>query len=154
MMRLEREFGTRPRRAEGGMTLVEVAIALGVAGLAIAGMVNGYIFCTQSAAKSALSLAAGARAVERLEQTRAASWQTTSYPPVDQLVASNFPPEVVTLDLPAASGVITYATNYTQITQISTNPPLRGIRIDCIWTFRGSASLNTNTVETCRAPDQ
>jgi hypothetical protein len=135
------------------MTLVEVAMAMGVAGLAVAGIVNGYIFCTQSATKSALSLAAGARAIERLEQTRAASWQNSSSPPVDQLVASNFPPEVVTLDLPAASGIITYATNYIQISQISTNPPLRRIRVDCVWSFRGSATLTTNTIETCRAPD-
>jgi hypothetical protein len=136
------------------MTLVEVAIAMGVAGLAIAGVVNGYIFCTQSAAKSALSLAAGARAIERLEQTRAASWHNASSPPVDQLVASNFPPEVVTLDLPAsASGIVTYATNYTQISQISTNFPLKRIRVDCVWSFRGSKSLNTNSIETCRAPD-
>lgn len=153
MIRMKYNNGTRPRRAEAGMTLVEVAMAMGVAGLAIMGIINGYMFCTQSARESALSLAASARAVERLEQTRAASWQTSSYPQVCQLVASNFPPETVTLDLPSANGAITYATNYITISQISTNPPLMQVRVDCVWSFPGTAKLQTNTIQTCRAPD-
>jgi hypothetical protein len=144
----------RRRAGEAGMTLAEVAMAMGVAGLAIVGVVNGYIFCGASSEKSALSLAASARAVERLEQTRAATWSPSSYPPVDQLNQTNFPNEVVTLDLPSSGGIITHATNFTQITQISTNPPLRRIHVDCVWSFRGSALLFTNSIETCRAPDQ
>jgi type II secretory pathway pseudopilin PulG len=135
------------------MTLVEVVFALAVSGLAIAGIVAGYIFAVGSAQRSALSLAANGRAMERLEQTRGAAWQVSSYPPVDQLQASNFPVEVVTLDLPWAGTRVTTATNITQISQISATPPLRRIHVDCVWSYNGS-DLVTNSVETCRAPDQ
>ena len=135
------------------MTLLEVVFALSVSGLAIAGIVGGYIFAVGSSQRSALSLAATARATERLEQTRGASWVVSSYPPVDQLQPSNFPAEVVTLDLAWAGTAITTATNFTQISQISTNPPLRRIHVDCVWRFNRS-ELVTNSVETCRAPDQ
>lgn len=135
------------------MTLVEVVFALGVSGLAVGGVVAGYLFAVGAAKESALSLAASGRAMERLEQTRAASWQVNSYPQIDQLQQSNFPSEVVTLDLPWAGTNVTYGTNLTQITSISTNPPLRRVHVDCVWRFNG-AQLLTNSVETCRAPDQ
>jgi hypothetical protein len=135
------------------MTLLEVVFALTVSGLAIAGIVGGYIFAVGSSQRSALSLAATGRATERLEQTRAAPWQISSYPQVDQLQASNFPQETVTLDLPWAGTAITTATNFTQISQISATPPLRRIHVDCVWRIN-SSELLTNSVETCRAPDQ
>ncbi|SPE57119.1 conserved exported hypothetical protein [Verrucomicrobia bacterium] len=135
------------------MTLVEVVVALAVSGLAVAGVVNGYIYSVASAERSALSGAANARASERLEQTHAATWITSTTPPVDQLAATNFPPEVVTLDQAATGNAITYATNFTQIFPLSTNPPVRCIRVDCVWTFDGTHLL-TNTLQTCRSPDQ
>ena len=131
---------------------MEVVFALAVSGLAIAGIVSGYVFAVGAAEESALSLAASGRAMERLEQTRGASWQVTSYPQIDQLQQTNFPNEVVTLDLPWAGTNTTTATNITQITQISTTPPLRRIHVDCVWRFNGSQLL-TNSIETCRAPD-
>lgn len=134
------------------MTLAEVVVAISISGLAIAGIVSGYLFATRSAEKSALSLAANARAMERLEATRGAKWDTSSWPAVDQLVITNFPPQVVVLDLSGAGGGTTYGTNVIQISQISTNPPLRRVRVDCTWSFNG-AQLCTNTIETCRAPD-
>jgi len=142
----------RKRKGETGMTLVEVVFALAVSGLAVAGIVGGYLFAVTSAEESALSLAASGRAMERLEQTRAAAWQVTVTPAIDQLQSSNFPPEVETLDLPWAGTTITTATNITQITQISTYPPLRRIHVDCVWSFNGNQLL-TNSIETCRAPD-
>jgi type II secretory pathway pseudopilin PulG len=135
------------------MTLVEVVFALAISGLAIAGIVSGYIFSVDSAQRSALSLAASGRALERLEQTRAATWEISSFPPIDQLQSSNFPIEVVTLDLPWAGSTVTSATNITQISQIATNPPLRRIHVDCVWSYNGNQLL-TNSIETCRAPDQ
>ena len=135
------------------MTLAEVVMAMGVAGLATTGVVNGYIFCAASAEKSALSLAASARAVERMEQTHAATWSTSGSTIIDQLNATNFPTEVVTLDLPSAKGIITYATNFTEISTISTNPPLRRIHVDCVWSYRGSSLVFTSSVETCRSPE-
>jgi len=135
------------------MTLVEVAVALAVAGLAVTAIVNGYMFCVNSAEKSALSLAANARANARLEEIRSARWDTASVPAVDQVVTTNFPDQVVILDLSGSGTNVTYATNFTQISQISVAPPLKRIHIDCIWSFK-NGRLITNTIETCRAPDQ
>ena len=46
-----------------------------------------------------------------------------------------------------------YATNYTTVSDISVDPPLRMIQVDCVWRFMGGR-LFTNTVITYRAPDQ
>jgi hypothetical protein len=78
---------------------------------------------------------------------------------VANLPPTNFPPKVVVLDLSAqgsnATNGITYATNYTTITQVSLSPQLRRIRVDCAWQFnnRQFSTLYTNTVETLRGPD-
>jgi type II secretory pathway pseudopilin PulG len=135
------------------MTLVEVVVALAVTGLAIGGIVNGYHYCSNSAQKAALAQAANARAMERLEETRSARWDTSSWPNVDQLAATNFPTKVITLDLSGSGVTVSTATLRTAISQVSSNPPLRRIRVDCIWSYRGSQVI-TNSVETFRAPDQ
>jgi prepilin-type N-terminal cleavage/methylation domain-containing protein len=146
-------LGQAPFAAEAGMTLVEVVVALAISALAVAGVVSGYVFSAASAEQWALSLAANAKAMERIEETRSAQWDVSSWPPVDQLVATNFANELVTLDRSGSGTGVIYATNITQISQISTNPPLKRIRVDCVWLFNGSRLL-TNTIETCRAPDQ
>jgi len=148
----KKQFGHRLARTRAGMTLAEVVVAISISGLAVAGIVSGYIFSARSAEKSALSLAANARAMERLEATRGAKWDTSSWPAVDQLVATNFPAQTVLLDLSGSGLGSTYGTNVIQISQISTNPPLRRIRVDCTWRFNATQLL-TNTIETCRAPD-
>ena len=135
------------------MTLVEVTVAMAITGLAIGGIINGYNFCTNSAQKAALFQAASARAMERIEEIRSAKWDTASWPAVDQLVFTNFPNKVVVLDLAGSGDVITLATIQTVISQVSANPPLKRIRVDCIWQFRGGQAF-TNTIETFRAPNQ
>ena len=134
------------------MTLIEVVVALGITGLVMGGIVKGYIFCTTSAEQAALALAANARAQERIEETRSAKWDTAVWPAEDRVVATNFPTKIVTLDLSGSGPEATQATIQTQISQISTNPPLKRIRVDCIWKFNGKPV--TNTIETCRAPNQ
>jgi hypothetical protein len=135
------------------MTLVEVAVALAITGLMVAGIVTGYIFCTTSTVKDSLYMAGNARAMERLEETRSAIWAPYRGDPEDDLVATNFPDKVVTLDLSGSGSDTTSATLKTDISQISLSPPVRRIRVDCIWQFRG-VELITNTIETIRAPDQ
>jgi len=157
-MRIESKFinqtvGPFPLRGQAGMTLIEVVIALAITGLIVAGLVTGYIFTSASTIKDSLYTAANARASERLEETRSAVWAPYRSVPVDDLVATNFPVETnVVLDLSASGGQTTYATVQTSISQISTNPPIRDIHVDCIWQFQGV--MITNSIETCRAPDQ
>jgi len=141
------------------MTLVEVVVAMAIAGLMVAGIVTGYIFCTTSTVKDSLYMAANARAAERLEETRSATWSLYGSNPTDELVATNFPPETnVVLDLSDSGSEFTLATVTTEITQIlpsSSLPnaaPVRRIHVDCIWQFKGE--WITNSIETCRAPDQ
>ena len=135
------------------MTLVEVVIALAITGLTVGGIVAGYLFCTASAVKAELAEAANARAMERIEEARSARWDTSAWPVVDQLVATNFPDVTVSLDMPGSGPGGTSATIETEITQISLTPPIRRIRVDCIWQSSGSEWV-TNTIETIRAPDQ
>jgi hypothetical protein len=120
--------------------------------MTVAGIVSGYVYCTTSAVKAELAQAANGEAMERLEQARSAQCNT-SYPTVDYLVASNFPDEVVSLDLPGTNTGGTSATIRTTIAQISVTPPTRAIHVDCIWLFRGSTWV-TNSIETIRSPDQ
>lgn len=142
-----------PPRGWAGMTLVEVVIALAITGLMVGGIVSGYIYCTTSAVKAELAQAANAKAMQRLEETRSAQWNTSSSLAVDHLVATNFPDKSVTLDMPGTNTIGTSATIKTTISQISLIPPLRRIRADCIWQFRG-AEWVTNSIETIRAADQ
>jgi prepilin-type N-terminal cleavage/methylation domain-containing protein len=153
MKDLMQNCGRTPRRNREGMTLVEVVLSLAISAVAVAGIISGYIFSMASAQKWALSLAANAKAMERIEETRGARWNISIWPSVDQLVATNFPDQLVILDHSASGGGIVYATNITQISDISADPPLKRIRVDCIWTFKGSL-LFTNTIETCRGPKQ
>ena len=135
------------------MTLVEVIVALAITGLMVAGIIRGYVYCATSAVRAELAQAANAKAMQRIEETRSAQWNTSSSLAVDQLVTTNFPVETVTLDMPGTDTNGTPATLQTTISQISLTPPLRRIRADCIWQFRG-ADWVTNSIETIRAADQ
>jgi prepilin-type N-terminal cleavage/methylation domain-containing protein len=152
MKLLTRKFGQFRAANQSGMTLVEVVIAMAISGLLVAVIVRGYIYCATAAEKAGLHLAAHTRALERMEETHSAKWDTASWPQVDQLVAANFPSKDVVLDLSGSGFGVVPATVNTAITPIATNPPLKRIRVDCIWAFQGVAI--TNTIETCRAPDQ
>jgi prepilin-type N-terminal cleavage/methylation domain-containing protein len=145
--------GRAKRCGQAGFTMVEVVIALAIAGVAVACLTSGYSFAVLTAEKSALSLAANSCMMARLEQTRCAKWDTASWPQVDELASANFPDEVLILDLAGAGSAVTRATNFTQITLVSSDPPLKRIRIDCVWSFKG-AQLLTNSIETFRCPDQ
>lgn len=148
---LQRKAVRFPARGRAGMTLAEVVMALAIAALTVAGIVSGYVYCMTSAVKAELYQAANAKAVERLEQARSAQWNTSGTT-TDQLVASNFPDEMVFLDLPGTNGVGTSATIQTTIAQISASPPIRTVHVDCIWQFQG-VELITNSIETIRAPN-
>ena len=134
------------------MTLVEVLIALVIAGVTLAGIVEGYEYTLSQTVKDSIYMEANARAQERLEQVRAARWVVTT-PTIDELQDTNFPPETLVLDQYAQSSNVLTALVKTSISDITTSPPIRSIHIDCIWQFQGVQWV-TNSIETDRAPDQ
>ena len=137
-------------KAATAFTLVEVVIAMAIAALSLGSIINGYIISSQRAEWSAYSLAAHSLAMERMEQTRAAKWDPDGIPPTDQL--TNSPNTVEILDLPRSGTNIVYATNFMTISTISTTPPLRMVRVDCVWKFMSRGAF-TNTVMTYRTVD-
>jgi hypothetical protein len=143
----------RYSRSESGITLVEAVMAMAIGGLMMAGVTNGFIQCMRQAEWSSYSLAANSLAVQRLEQTRAAKWDRMASPTIDNLVSANFPADIEILDIPISHTNIVYATNYTTITTVLSNPPLRMVRVDCVWRFM-NRGLFTNSIATYRAPDQ
>jgi type II secretory pathway pseudopilin PulG len=138
----------------GAFTLVETVIAMAVGALMLGGLVLGYLMSTRRAEWSAYSLAAQSLAIQRIEQARAIKWDPLAFPPApDPLVPATFPPKQEILDIPMTGGQITYATNYTTITDIPGPSPVKMIRVDCVWQFCGRGAF-TNSIATYRAPDQ
>lgn len=141
-------------RSQRAYTLAEVLIAMAITVMSLAGVVSGYIFAARQAEWSAYSLAAQSLAAQRLEQTRAAKWDPRGTPAVDEVTAVNYPTVLNNiLDIPISGTNITYAANFTTISDVSSGGyPLKLIRVDCVWSFR--QRQYTNTVVTYRAPDQ
>lgn len=126
---------------------------MAVTALAIGGIVLCYVFSVERAEWSARSAAAQCLAAQRIEQARAAKWDSLASPPVDELVSTNFPVEVASLGVPSTTAAGVLATNLTTITLLDEDPPLKMVRVDCWWAFF-SRGLFTNTVITYRSPDQ
>ena len=144
---------SKSTKAGTAFTLAEAIISVGIGAMIVVAVVYSYLQSTSRAEWAAYSLAAHSLAIQRLEQTRAAPWDPRHFPPVDKLVPTNFPVSVEILDIPISGTNIVYATNYTTITTVSVNPPLKMIKVDCVWPFLGGKFF-TNTLATLRAPDQ
>ena len=132
----------------------------------VAGLCEGYVQANRMAEWSSMSLAAQSYADQGLEQARSAQWNYEQYPVAtgpgtdDELPPTTNSLGAVTnilrtdtLDVPTSGDPI-YVTNYINVTQLSTSPPLRQICSFCVWTFPLDGTLCTNTVITQRAPDE
>jgi hypothetical protein len=140
------------RRRVAAFTLVEAVCATALALMTATALIHGYRLATRRAEWSGYSLAAHALASMGIEQARACKWDIRGWPVVDELIGDNFPPAVQVLDVPITGTNMVYATNFTTITTVSADPPLKMIRVDCVWpSFDGR--LHTNTIVTYRAPD-
>jgi hypothetical protein len=135
-----------------GFVLAEVVISSGLAAMLITGLVFGYLQTAAQAEWSAYSLAAQSLAQERVEQGRACAWNPYAVPPIDELVSSNFPVQLKVLDVPSSGTNAVRAANFTTIATVSTMPPLRMIKVDCVWSFM-DRGMFTNSVVTYRGPD-
>ena len=135
-----------------GLSLLEMVVAMAIAGIGVLAAVSGFVNAQKQAESGAYVLAAQCQALERLEQVRAAKWDPNASPVIDEMVATNFPVLIKVLDIPRKN-IQVFATNITTITVISTDPPLRMMRVDCIWPWLNKKTY-TNTVMTYRGPDQ
>ena len=140
-------------RTAQGFSLAEVLVSLLLVGISLAGILTVYIRSAVCSDWSAHSVSAQMAALSGLEQCRAAKYDPRGTPPTDQLVSTNFPKKIYVLDVGTSVGTITYSTNTTTITTLSTNPPLKMVRVDCTWLYP-SKGLFTNTVMTYRAAAQ
>jgi len=147
------QMASQSRLRQLAMTLPEVVISIVIGSLVFGGALLAYIQGTRRAEWSAYYLAGHSMAMQRLEQARAAKWDTQASPPVDQLVASNFPVTVDILDIPISGSNVTYATSVVTITTLSTAPPLKMIVVETTWPFTGGRTF-TNTAISYRGPDQ
>ena len=150
----EKTWETRVSSAAlSAFTLAEVVVSIFLISLGLAGILTLY---TQSAIRSdwsAQSLSAQMMALSGMEQCRAAKFDPRGSPPVDELVASNFPVRVDVLDVGTTASILTYGTNTTTIRTISADPLIKMVRVDCIWRYP-QRGLFTNSVFTYRAPNQ
>ena len=137
-----------------GFTLLEALIAVVILSITISAAIYGYLESSRVAEFSSYSLAANNLAMQKIEQTRACKWDTQASPAVDELVPSNFPAEIELLDVPVVGTNATFATNFTTITEVSKNPPLKLIRADCVWALMQDGQLYTNSFHVYRSPDQ
>jgi hypothetical protein len=127
--------------------------SLAILAVALAAIMSLYVQSGTRAEWSSYSLSAQMMAIGGLERCRAAKYDPRGTPPTDNLVSSNFPPFVDVLDVGTLNGTLTYGTNTTTITTISTNPPIKMVRVDCSWAFPRRGTF-TNTLFTYRAANQ
>jgi prepilin-type N-terminal cleavage/methylation domain-containing protein len=154
------------RRGLKGFTLAEVVITVAIVAMVMIAMIECYVASAARAQWCAQSLAAQSLASQGLERARSANWCYQSWSALsgyvglgspDEIPCTNFAPTIIveytnTLDIPVV-GQPVYATNYITVVNVSTNPPVRQIRCDCVWTFAKSSQLFTNTLITLRGPD-
>jgi len=132
-------------------TLAEVVIAAAIAALLCAAIAECYGIGSRRSQFAACSLAANMQAMRKIEQVVFANW-IPNYG-----VTNVFNPALTNIDrenleMPVAITNQATCTNYTTVTQISTNPPYLMIRVDCVWGFNGLGTY-TNTVAVLRGPN-
>ena len=151
-----------------GFTLVEILMSLAVFTLVSSGIIYGYVQINRMTQWSAISLAAQSFASQGAEQARAADWNPLGYPmtsnfpgsydelpPTNEVFSgTNFVLDVPSKGTPSSGNFAFFVTNYVSITNISSNPYVRQIRSDAVWTFYVTGKVYTNTTVLQRTADQ
>jgi type II secretory pathway pseudopilin PulG len=133
-------------------TLIEVAVALAISVLVMAGMFKGYTLASRRAQYSSYQLAANAMAMQQMESIVAATWVISGTSVTNIFSPSLTNTQINALCLPNTGTNLVYATNFATVQQLSTNPPYLMVTVSCVWDFMGMG-LFTNTVAALRAPD-
>jgi len=140
------------RRRQSGMTLVEVVLAVGLFAIVFATVLKGLVQANLRASWIACDAAANKVAEQRLEQMQNARWDPTIS--IDEVVAANFPTNVVALDTNPNGANTILATSTVQVAMV-TNSSLvyKVITSETRWRFLNRGPF-TNSVVTIRSPDQ
>lgn len=141
------------RNKRSAFTLEEVLMSMAVASISMGAILSGYLLSFQKAEWAAHDQAAQSLAVQRVEQTKAARWEPFNIPPRDELVAANFPDVERQLDIPVRGTNTVSAMVYTSINDVSSDPPVRRVRVDTVWSYLERGPF-TNTVILLRSSDQ
>jgi prepilin-type N-terminal cleavage/methylation domain-containing protein len=170
------QAGLSRARTFPGFTLVEVMVCITLLALVIAGVCYGYAEVNRIAIWDSMSEAGQAFAIRGMEAARAAKWNpwviSTNNSPAPGASQDELPPETNgvasliqtnILDIPIKGNPLTnytfYATNHVYVTwypntNYETEPPIRQIYSDCVWTFPLTGRQYTNIIITYRGPDQ
>lgn len=154
-------------------TLPEVMVSIVILALIIAGVCYGYAEANRIATWDSMSQAAQSFAVQGMETARSAKWNpwvisTNSGPDPgsqDELPAGTNTVSLVIpniLNIPAQGNPQTnynyWATDYVYVTWYPgpgpSEPPVRQILSQCVWTFPLTGKQFTSTIVTLRGPDQ
>jgi Tfp pilus assembly protein PilE len=143
----------RKRRVAGAgaFTLAEVLMAGAITAVLCAGIVQTYTLASYKSQFAACSLAANMQAMKKIEQVIFASW-VPSYGITNIFNPALTNADTENLEMPVAITNVVSCTNYTTITQLSTNPPYLMITVNCVWGFNGLGTY-TNTVAVLRGPN-
>ena len=152
-MKLLRSNKNRKSLLCNGFSLQEVVTSLAIVGITVGGIMTGHVTSAKIGDFSAASAAAQQLASEKMEQTRSAKWDTMAYPVVDELVSTNFSTTVSDLDVLGAKGTAISATVTTKISDVTIDPPVRMVTVECVWSLPSRGTF-TNSVTSLRSADQ
>ena len=152
-MQIWRPRARKSKANRWGCTLHEVVCSSAIAGITIGGLLSGQNLAYKRMLWSAASVSAQVVAMDRLEQARAAKWDQMANPSMDELVASNFPDQVVPLSVPGVAVGEVSATSQVSLSNISDDPPLRMIQVQVTWSLWAGRTF-TNSIFAYRSPDQ
>lgn len=94
-------------------------------------------------------MAAQANAIKKMEDVVASAW-IPQYS-VDHITTNLFGTSTERLYLPTQKTNVVLVTNFVSITNVSSAPPLKMIRVDCVWSLMGGTY--SNSVACIRAPN-
>jgi len=142
----------RNKRESSAFTLIEVAVALAISVLVMAGMFQGYAMASRRAQFSDFQLAANSMAMQQMESIVAATWVISGTSVTNIFSPTLTNTQVSALGVPSSGTNLVFATNYATVQQISTNPPYVMVQVSCVWNFMGMGVF-TNTVSVLRGPN-
>lgn len=139
-----------PRARPSGFTLIEVALSLAITVLVCAAIMKCYTSSSRRSFYASCSLAANTQAMKKMEQVISATWQP-SFGNTNIFNSALTAPDLENLPMPVSDTNVITCTNFTTVSQVSTNPPYVVITVNCVWSFLGTTY--TNSMAVIRGPD-